>query len=82
MAMMNDVMRSVRAAGAGWRRGAVAAAGCARAPARAASRVYMTMDATKTEIGTVKLCVGLDSGGEKVAGTQNDLIWDAARAPS
>ena len=47
-------------------------------PASRALAIYMTMDASKTESGAVKLCVGLDSGGDKVAGTQNDLIWDAS----
>ena len=50
------------------------------APASRALGVYMTMQATKTEGGAVKLCVGLDSGGQKVAGTQNDLIWDSSCA--
>jgi hypothetical protein len=49
-------------------------------PASRAFGVYMTMEATKNETGTVQLCVGIDSGGEKVAGTQNDLVWDAACA--
>ena len=49
-------------------------------PASRAFGVYMTMDAAKSEPGTVKLCVGLDSGGQKVAGTQNDLIWDGSCA--
>jgi hypothetical protein len=50
------------------------------APASRALGVYMTMDAAKTEAGPVHLCVGLDAGGQKVAGTQNDLIWDGACA--
>ena len=49
-------------------------------PASRAAAIFMTMEASKTESGTAKLCVGLDSGGQKVAGTQNDLIWDAACA--
>lgn len=44
------------------------------------SAVSLTMESSKTESGAVKLCVGLDSGGEKVAGTQNDLIWNGACA--
>ncbi len=50
------------------------------APTSRALGLYMTMDASKTESGAVKLCVGIDSGGQKVAGTQNDLIWDASCA--
>jgi len=34
------------------------------------------MEATNSSAGAVRVCVGLDSGGEQVAGTQNDLIWD------
>jgi hypothetical protein len=40
----------------------------------------LTLDAAKTATGTVQLCVGLDSAGAKVAGTQNDLVWDASCA--
>lgn len=40
----------------------------------------LTLDAAKNATGTVTLCVGLDSAGEKVAGTQNDLIWDGGCA--
>lgn len=47
-------------------------------PASRALGVYLTMDASKTDPNTVQLCVGLDSGGQKVAGTQNDMIWDAS----
>lgn len=50
------------------------------APASRALGIYMTMDSAKTDSGSMKLCVGLDSGGQKVAGTQNDLIWDATCA--
>jgi hypothetical protein len=42
--------------------------------------VDLTMEATKTASGTVQLCIGLASGSDKVAGTQNDLIWDAGCA--
>ncbi len=49
-------------------------------PAAPAAAVYMTMNATKTEGGGVHLCVGVESGGQKVAGTQNDLVFDASCA--
>ena len=49
-------------------------------PVSRASAVFMTMDAAKTDAGAVKLCLGLDAGGQKVAGTQNDLIWDSSCA--
>lgn len=42
--------------------------------------VSLTLDAAKTDSGSVQLCVGLDSAGQKVAGTQNDLVWDAGCA--
>jgi hypothetical protein len=29
---------------------------------------------------TADLCVLLDAGGEQVAGTQNDLVWDGPHA--
>jgi hypothetical protein len=45
------------------------------APA-AAHAVSLTLEATKGEGGTIRVCVGLDSAGEKIAGTQNDLVWD------
>jgi hypothetical protein len=50
------------------------------APASRALGVYLSMDAAKGEGNVVKLCIGLDSGGQKVAGTQNDLIWDSSCA--
>jgi hypothetical protein len=34
-----------------------------------AAAVYMTMSATKTEGGNVHVCVGVESGGQKVAGS-------------
>ena len=46
----------------------------------AARAVNITMEATKGEAGSIHVCVGLDSGGQKVAGTQNDLIWDGSCA--
>jgi hypothetical protein len=49
------------------------------APSRAHA-IYMTLNSSKTPEGTVKLCVGVESGGQKVAGTQNDLIWDGSCA--
>jgi hypothetical protein len=61
-------------------RSAVLALVLACAPASRALGVFMTMQASKTDAGPVKLCVGLDSGGQKVAGTQNDLIWDGSCA--
>lgn len=54
---------------------AVALAASVAVPA-VASAVSLTMESSKSEGGAVQVCVGLDSGGEKVAGTQNDLIWD------
>ena len=76
MAMMNEVV------GRSGRRmslcSAVLAVTLLCVPASRAFAVYMTMDATKTPAGTVKLCIGLDAGGQKVAGTQNDLVWDGA----
>src|SRR5262249_16307677 len=77
MTMMHAVDRRHR--GCSFSHGAVALAAivllcmASAAPARA---IYMTMEATKTDANTAKLCIGLDSGGQKVAGTQNDLIWD------
>lgn len=47
------------------------------AAAGPAAAVNMTMEATKSDGGAMRLCIGLDSTGLKVAGTQNDLIWDA-----
>ncbi len=35
----------------------------------------LTMQSTKTDAGA-RLCVGLESGGAKIAGTQNDLVWN------
>jgi hypothetical protein len=46
----------------------------------AARAVNMTLEATKSDGGAVRVCVGLDSAGQKVAGTQNDLIWDGSCA--
>ena len=43
----------------------------------AARAVNMTLEATKSDGGAVRVCVGLDSAGQKVAGTQNDLVWTA-----
>lgn len=54
-----------------------AAVAVAPGAARAAN---MTMEATKAEGGAVRVCVGLDSAGQKVAGTQNDLVWDGSCA--
>ena len=48
-------------------------------PAGRAAAVFMTLNATKAE-GGVHVCVGVESGGQKVAGTQNDLIWDPSCA--
>ncbi|MEO8605940.1 MAG: hypothetical protein ABI629_25445 [bacterium] len=45
-----------------------------------AAAVNMTMEATNADGGAIRLCVGLDSTGQKVAGTQNDLVWDGACA--
>jgi hypothetical protein len=52
----------------------LAATACVAASRAAA--VDLTLDAAKTAAGTMQLCVGMQSGGEKVAGTQNDLVWD------
>jgi hypothetical protein len=38
------------------------------------------MEATKSDGGAARVCVGVNSGGEKVAGTQNDLVWDGSCA--
>lgn len=46
----------------------------------AARAVNLTMEATKAEAGAVRVCVGLDSAGQKIAGTQNDLVWDGTCA--
>jgi len=46
----------------------------------AARAVNMTLEATKSDGGAVRVCVGLDSAGQKVAGTQNDLVWDGSCA--
>ncbi|MFN8640588.1 MAG: hypothetical protein U0802_02590 [Candidatus Binatia bacterium] len=46
----------------------------------AARAVNLTLEATKGEAGAIHVCVGLDSSGQKVAGTQNDLIWDGGCA--
>lgn len=45
--------------------------------ARAAN---LTLEATKSDGGAVRVCVGLDSTGQKIAGTQNDLVWDGSCA--
>jgi hypothetical protein len=79
MAMMTDAMKLTRNE---WLRRAAAAA-LALALCGSATRalgVALTLDAAKTDARSVKLCVGLDSAGQKVAGTQNDLIWDAGCA--
>lgn len=61
--------------------GAVALlAALSAAPARAA----VTLQASSTTVSspgqTGTICVGLITGGEEVAGTQNDLVWDGACA--
>ncbi len=58
----------------------LAALALALAVPAAAGAVSMTMEATKSDGGDIRLCVGLNSAGEKVAGTQNDLIWDGTCA--
>ena len=45
-----------------------------------ASAADITMEATKSDGGAIRLCVGVNSGGDKVAGTQNDLVWDGTCA--
>ena len=40
----------------------------------------LTLEATKSDGGAVRVCVGLDSTGQKIAGTQNDLVWDGSCA--
>jgi hypothetical protein len=79
MMMTTDVMTFTRNE---WprRAAAVALALALCGSAMPAFGASLTLDATKTESGSVKLCVGLDSAGQKVAGTQNDLVWDAACA--
>ena len=79
MAMMHEV--TVRPDRRWWLRGAalmVVLAVCGATPR--AFGVSLTLDAAKTATGSVQLCVGLDSAGAKVAGTQNDLVWDASCA--
>ena len=79
MAMMRNVM--VRTRTSLLRHVAVVAVALAMAGgAERAFGASLTLDATKGEGNTVKLCVGLDSDGEKVAGTQNDLVWDGGCA--
>ena len=39
----------------------------------AARAVNLTLEATKSDGGAIRVCVGLDSTGQKIAGTQNDL---------
>ena len=46
----------------------------------AARAVSLTLEATKSDAGAIRVCVGLDSTGQKIAGTQNDLIWDGSCA--
>jgi hypothetical protein len=46
----------------------------------AADAVSLTLEATKSEGGAIRVCVGLDSTGQKIAGTQNDLVWDGSCA--
>lgn len=46
----------------------------------AAHAVNLTLEATNSDAGAVRVCVGLDSTGQKVAGTQNDLVWDGSCA--
>lgn len=57
--------------------GALVALALAAAPAAA---VNLTLEATNSDGGAVRVCVGLDSTGQKVAGTQNDLVWDGSCA--
>jgi len=78
MSMMNAVR--MRLGEGAWMRRACCAALLLMlcVPATRARAIYMTMNASKTETGTVKLCIGLESGGQKVAGTQNDFIWDSS----
>lgn len=45
-----------------------------------AAAVNLTMEATNADGGAVRVCVGLDSTGQQVAGTQNDLVWDGSCA--
>jgi len=56
---------------------ALAALALTAAPAAA---VNLTLEATNADGGAKRVCVGLDSAGEKVAGTQNDLVWDGGCA--
>lgn len=48
-------------------------------PAAQAVNITMTSGGVD-ESGKARLCVGLDSAGATVAGTQNDLLWDGACA--
>ena len=59
---------------------AVLALGALLAAPSAARAVNLTMEATKSEGGAVRVCVGLDSTGQKIAGTQNDMVWDGSCA--
>jgi hypothetical protein len=79
MAMMNEVKPCSNRSQ--WSRavGLMLALAVCLAASRALA-VSLTMEATKTAGGTTQVCVGLASDGERVAGTQNDLIWDAGCA--
>ena len=54
-------------------------AGALLLPASAALGASLTVtSSTVQEAGdTARVCVGLSAGGEVVAATQNDLVWDA-----
>ena len=82
MSMMMEVQRgrSNQPVARALRHLAVAVVATACLSASQAHGIYMTMNSSKTPEGTVKVCVGIDAGGQKVAGTQNDLIWDGSCA--
>jgi hypothetical protein len=79
MATRNDVKAGSRGRLLMGRVGLMVALAVSVLAARAVA-VDLTMEAKKTASGTVQLCIGLDSGSDKVAGTQNDLVWDAGCA--
>lgn len=48
-------------------------------PASGALAVSLTMERTAID-GGARLCIGVDSAGQNVAGTQNDLVWNGTCA--
>ncbi|MFN8644249.1 MAG: hypothetical protein U0802_22295 [Candidatus Binatia bacterium] len=52
----------------------------AASPAAAEVRLDMSSATVESSGENARVCVSLTSGGQEVAGTQNDLVWDGACA--